>query len=92
MPDLTGSVGGRNAGRAEVTYTGVKEHLGALVIDGLLRCAVFLPVTRLVKGVWIMSATDHPCPRRFGSRRDRRHGVPRLTKGPSTGYNVLRPS
>jgi uncharacterized RDD family membrane protein YckC len=31
----------------------------ALLTDFLLFCAVFFPVTRLVKGVWIMRATDH---------------------------------
>jgi uncharacterized RDD family membrane protein YckC len=30
-----------------------------LVVDWALFFAVFTPITRLVKGVWIMSATDH---------------------------------
>lgn len=33
--------------------------MGALVVDALLFCVVFFPVTRIVKGVWIMRATDH---------------------------------
>ena len=38
---------------------GLGVRFGALVIDALLFCAVFFPVTRIVKGVWIMSAADH---------------------------------
>ena len=40
-------------------YAGLWPRFLALLIDFLLFCAVFFPVTRLVKGVWIMSATDH---------------------------------
>jgi uncharacterized RDD family membrane protein YckC len=29
------------------------------MIDTLLFCAVFFPVTRIVKGVWIMRVSDH---------------------------------
>lgn len=43
----------------DVTYAGIWRRLCALVIDGLLFCALFFPVTRVVKGVWLMSATDH---------------------------------
>ncbi|MFO7743744.1 MAG: RDD family protein [Anaerolineae bacterium] len=43
----------------EITYAGIWERFWALVIDVLLFCAVFFPVTRIVKGVWIMSAADH---------------------------------
>ena len=45
--------------RMEVAYAGIWKRLGALVIDGLLFCAIFFPATRVVKGVWIMSASDH---------------------------------
>lgn len=45
--------------RADITYAGIWQRFGALVIDGLLFCAVFLPITRIVKGVWIMGASDH---------------------------------
>jgi uncharacterized RDD family membrane protein YckC len=31
----------------------------ALVLDWLLFCAVFFPVTRMVKGVWLMGPSDH---------------------------------
>jgi uncharacterized RDD family membrane protein YckC len=34
-------------------------RFAALVIDFLLFCAVFFPITRMVKGVWLMSASDH---------------------------------
>ena len=40
-------------------YAGLGRRFSALVIDGLLFCAVFVPATRVVKDVWIMSATDH---------------------------------
>lgn len=43
----------------EVTYAGTWKRFWALVIDAVLFCSVFLPVTRLVKGVWIMSPADH---------------------------------
>ena len=43
----------------QVSYVGIWKRFGALLIDGLLFCAVFFPVTRIVKGVWIMSAADH---------------------------------
>jgi uncharacterized RDD family membrane protein YckC len=45
--------------RTEVTYAGIWKRLAALVMDGLLFCAIFFPATRIVKGVWIMSASDH---------------------------------
>ena len=45
--------------REETHYAGLGVRFGALVIDALLFCAIFFPVTRIVKGVWIMSATDH---------------------------------
>jgi len=41
------------------TYAGLWRRFLALVIDFLLFCVVFFPVTKLVKGVWIMSASDH---------------------------------
>jgi uncharacterized RDD family membrane protein YckC len=31
----------------------------ALILDWVLFCAVFFPVTRMVKGVWLMGASDH---------------------------------
>ena len=45
--------------RSEILYAGVWRRFWALVIDFALFCAVFVPVTRIVKGVWIMGATDH---------------------------------
>ena len=40
-------------------YTGLWDRFFALVIDGALFCAFFFPIVRIVKGVWIMGATDH---------------------------------
>lgn len=40
-------------------YAGVWSRFAALVIDFVLLSAVFFPVTRIVKGTWIMSAGDH---------------------------------
>ena len=40
-------------------FAGLWLRFLALLIDFLLFCAVFFPVTRLVKGVWILSAEDH---------------------------------
>jgi uncharacterized RDD family membrane protein YckC len=45
--------------RKKMSYAGIWKRLGALLIDGLPFCAIFLPVTRIAKGVWIMSASDH---------------------------------
>ena len=41
------------------SYAGLWKRFWALVIDTLLFCAVFFPTTRIVKGVWAMSASDH---------------------------------
>jgi uncharacterized RDD family membrane protein YckC len=40
-------------------YAGLVARFVALVIDTLLFCAVFFPITRMVKGVWLMGASDH---------------------------------
>jgi len=40
-------------------YAGLGIRFLALLVDFLLFCALFFPLTRLVKGVWLMSATDH---------------------------------
>lgn len=40
-------------------YAGLWKRFLALFIDLLLFCALFFPTTRLVKGVWLMSAADH---------------------------------
>jgi uncharacterized RDD family membrane protein YckC len=45
--------------RTKIVYAGIWRRLGALVVDGLLFCVVFLPATRIVKGVWIMNTADH---------------------------------
>jgi uncharacterized RDD family membrane protein YckC len=40
-------------------FAGLWPRFLALFIDFLFFCAVFFPVTRLVKGTWLMSAEDH---------------------------------
>jgi uncharacterized RDD family membrane protein YckC len=40
-------------------YGGLWRRFLALSVDGLLFCALFFPITRLVKGVWLMSPSDH---------------------------------
>jgi len=42
-----------------VNHAGLWERFLALLIDFLLFCACFFPVTRIVKGVWLMSPHDH---------------------------------
>ena len=41
------------------TYAGVWPRFTALVADIVLMSCVFFPVTRIVKGTWLMSASDH---------------------------------
>jgi len=40
-------------------YAGLGRRFLALSIDGLLLSAVFFPITKIVKGVWIMSPAEH---------------------------------
>jgi uncharacterized RDD family membrane protein YckC len=40
-------------------YAGLWSRFLALMIDFFIFCAIFFPVTRIVKGVWVMSASDH---------------------------------
>ena len=42
-----------------VNHAGLWERFLVLLIDFLLFCACFFPVTRIVKGVWLMSPHDH---------------------------------
>jgi uncharacterized RDD family membrane protein YckC len=43
----------------EWQYAGLWPRLLALVVDFAMLSLVFFPVTRLVKGVWLMTAGDH---------------------------------
>jgi uncharacterized RDD family membrane protein YckC len=43
----------------ETRYAGLLRRFLALLVDFLLFCAFFFPITRLVKGVWLMSPSDH---------------------------------
>lgn len=43
----------------ETEYAGLWRRFLALLVDFLLFCVCFFPVTRLAKGVWLMSPTDH---------------------------------
>jgi len=45
--------------KPETRYAGLGRRFLALVIDTLLFCAIFFPITRLIKGVWLMNAADH---------------------------------
>lgn len=40
-------------------YAGLGSRFLALLIDGILLSAVFFPTTKIMKGVWIMSPSDH---------------------------------
>ncbi len=40
-------------------YAGLWPRFLALFVDLLLFCAVFFPITRVVKGVWLMNPTNH---------------------------------
>ena len=40
-------------------YAGLGRRFVALMIDFMLLSMIFFPVTRIVKGVWLMSAGDH---------------------------------
>jgi uncharacterized RDD family membrane protein YckC len=40
-------------------YAGLGRRFMALVADFLILSAIFFPVTRVVKGVWVMSSGDH---------------------------------
>ncbi|HYW68331.1 MAG TPA: RDD family protein, partial [bacterium] len=44
---------------SDSAYAGVWPRLGALVIALVVLSCVFFPVTRVVKGTWVMSASDH---------------------------------
>jgi uncharacterized RDD family membrane protein YckC len=45
--------------RENIRFAGLGPRFLALLSDFLLFCAVFFPITRLIKGVWIMRAADH---------------------------------
>lgn len=40
-------------------YAGARIRLAAIVLDVILMSLVFFPVTRIVRGAWVMSASDH---------------------------------
>jgi uncharacterized RDD family membrane protein YckC len=42
-----------------MSYAGVAIRYLAILLDLVVLSAVFFPVTRIVKGTWIMSASDH---------------------------------
>jgi uncharacterized RDD family membrane protein YckC len=44
---------------APALYADVVIRTLAVVVDGLLLSMVFFPVTRIVKGTWLMHAEDH---------------------------------
>lgn len=40
-------------------YASIAPRLAAGAVDVALFCAAFFPITRLVKGVWLMAPSDH---------------------------------
>jgi len=42
-----------------ISYVSIWPRLLALILDLLLFCLFFFPATRLIKDVWILSASDH---------------------------------
>ncbi len=42
-----------------IRYAGLGVRFAALLLDLLTFCVFFFPITRLVKGVWLMSPLDH---------------------------------
>ena len=40
-------------------YAGLLSRFLALMIDFFIFCAIFFPITRIVKGVWVMSVSNH---------------------------------
>ncbi len=40
-------------------FAGLWRRFFGLLVDFCLFCALFFPVTRIVKGAWMMSANDH---------------------------------
>ena len=57
-PGQATSNDGATASGMPPRYAGLWIRRAALATDALLCCAIFLPVTRLVKGVWLMSPGD----------------------------------
>ena len=45
--------------QSDIRYGGLARRFLALVADMVLFCALFFPVTRAVKGVWLMAPSDH---------------------------------
>jgi uncharacterized RDD family membrane protein YckC len=45
--------------RENARFAGLWMRFLALLVDFLLFCLFFFPVTRLIKGVWIMNAANH---------------------------------
>ena len=41
------------------SYAGLGRRVFGLVVDFCLFCVLFFPITRIVKGTWIMSVSDH---------------------------------
>ena len=43
----------------ETRYAGLWYRFGALLLDTAVFCVFFFPITRIVKGVWMITAADH---------------------------------
>ncbi len=55
----SGSQHKHNVSTDPVQFAGLRLRALALVADGVLFILIFFPVTRLVKGVWLMKTSDH---------------------------------
>ncbi len=54
MPDHVGS-----NDHNHIRYANLWIRIAALAVDLGVFCAVFFPITRLVKGTWLMTSSDH---------------------------------
>jgi uncharacterized RDD family membrane protein YckC len=45
--------------RYSLTYATLRDRFLALLIDLAIFCVFFFPITKLVKGVWLMASSDH---------------------------------
>ena len=68
-------------------FAGLWPRFHALLVDFLFFCAVFFPITRLLKGVWIMGTIDH----RWDSGLMITNGFP-LYHLPGHNWTILCPS
>ena len=49
----------QNYDEKEQTFAGLLLRFLSLLIDFIIFCILFFPITKIVKGSWIMQAEDH---------------------------------